>query len=148
MKTKKEYHDIFKKVLKKVIKITAIIIAVMMALTLLYWVRSGFSRRTDVVLVECSVSEDGTQLNFIASVWSSIGYTRGFREIEKGNAHYLTFYGTFGGINSRWGAQNRFSLELDEDDTEIYVLTSAGYKLALQKNPETAEWERVLPNQE
>ena len=55
----------------------------------------------------------------------------------------VEFLDTFGVINSDWGAKFEFTLELDEDDTEVYFnRTGGGYELVLQKNEETGEWER------
>lgn len=57
--------------------------------------------------------------------------------------HYLTFYSTFGGVNSSFGTVNTFILELDPDDTEIYFnRPGGGYELVLEKNTETGEWVR------
>lgn len=36
----------------------------------------GFDKRTDVVLLDYSVSEDGIKLTFHASVMSSMGYSK------------------------------------------------------------------------
>ena len=74
----------------------------------------------------------------------SIGDTRGYKnKCGWVKSHYLNFYNTFGVINSNLGAKFEFTLELDEDDTEVYFnRTGGGYELVLQKNTETGEWER------
>jgi len=71
-----------------------------------------------------------------------MGYIRGYKNDGGGvKPHYLTFYSTFGGLNSSFGAKNKFELELGEDDTEIYFnRPDGGYELVLQKNTETGEW--------
>lgn len=73
-----------------------------------------------------------------------MGYIRGFADKGGGvKPHYLTFYATFGGFNSSFGAENQFTLELDENDTEIYFnRADGGYELVLQKDAETGEWVR------
>lgn len=48
-------------------------------------------------------------------------YSRVYEKDNGGGVkpHYLTFYSTFGGINSSFGAVNSLVLELGKDDTEI-----------------------------
>lgn len=121
------------------------IVAIIVILTASYFVGTGFIERTDVILTDYSVSEDGTQITLNASVSSSMGYTRGFKNNGGGvKSHYLTFYSTFGGVNSKLGAKNEFVLEVNEDDSEIYFnRAGGGYELVLQKNTETGEWEKT-----
>lgn len=115
---------------------------VIIVLALSFLVGTGFNKRTDVVLSDYSVSEDGTKLTFNAHVMSSMGYIRGFEDNGGGvKPHYLTFCSTFGGLNSSFGAKSEFVLELNENDTEIYFnRADSGYELVLQKNEETGEW--------
>lgn len=128
---------------KKLILIS--VIAVIVILTASYFIGTGFIERTDVILTDYSVSEDGTQITLNASVSSSMGYIRGFKNNGGGvKPHYLTFYSTFGGLNSKLGAKNEFVLEVNEDDSEIYFnRAGGGYELVLQKNTETGEWEKT-----
>ena len=103
---------------------------------------TGFTKRTDVILTDYSVSEDGAEIILKTSVASSAGYIRGFKNDGGGvKPHYLTFYATFGGLNSTFGAKNEFVLEVDEDDSEIYFnRTDGGYELVLQKDAQTGVW--------
>ncbi len=130
-----------------VTKICIGILVGIIALPIFYLVGTGFRKSVCNVLQDYSVSTDGTQITFKVGSWSSIGYTRGFKDKEKENAHYLTFYSTFGGINSSFGAKHEFVLEVDEEDTEIYFYTYTGdkyeYKLVLKKNQETGVWEKT-----
>lgn len=121
-----------------------IIIAVLVVLLLSFMIGTGFTKRTDVALGEYSLSEDGKNLTFHAGVSSSMGYIRGFKDKGGGvKPHYLTFYSTFGGLNSSFGAKSEFTLVLDENDTEIYFgRADGGYELVLQKDVETGEWVR------
>ena len=126
---------------KKGIAITAAAIIVVLLLLLL---ATGFSKRTDVALLDYSVSEDGTKLTFHAGVMSSAGYIRSFKDNGGGEEpHYLIFYAAFGGPNSSFGAKSEFELDLKETDREIYFSRAdGGYELVLQKNAETGEWVR------
>lgn len=130
-------------------KIFTIVVIVFSVLIMSYFIGTGFMKRTDVALGEYSVSEDGTKLTFHAGVMSSMGYIRGFKDNGGGvKPHYLTFYSTFGGVNSSFGAKSEFELELDENDTEIYFGRSdGGYELVLQKDIDTGEWVKVNQTQ-
>ncbi len=125
---------------KKYLMVVTIIVIIVTALL----ISTGFRKRTDVVLVDYSVSKEGTAINLGVQVSSSMGYVRGF--INKGGGvkpHYLTFYSTFGGLNSSFGAVNSFVLEIEGDDTEIYFnRLDGGYELVLVKDKETGEWIR------
>jgi len=62
----------------------------------------------------------------------------------KEKPHYLTFYSTFSGLNSSFGAKCEFELDLNENDTEIYFnRANGGYELVLKKNEKTGEWIRA-----
>ena len=124
--------------------IVLVTIAVLFALLVSFFIGSGFQKRTDVALYDYSLSENGEELTFYAHVSSSMGYIRGFTDKGGGvKPHYLTFYATFGGFNSSFGAKNQFTLEVDENDTEIYFnRANGGYELVLQKDTETGEWAR------
>lgn len=127
-----------------------IIISILVVVFLSFMIGTGFMKRTDVALGGYSVSEDGKTLTFQAGVTSSMGYTRGFKDHGGGvKPHYLTFYSTFGGLNSSFGAKSEFILDLDENDTEIYFgRADGGYELVLQKDTESGEWVRPGDNQE
>lgn len=109
-----------------------------------YFAGTGFIKRTDVVLVDYSVSEDGTAIRLEVGVASSMGYTRGCTDTGGGvEPHYLTFYNTFGGLNSSLGAVHSVVLEPAPRDTEIYFnRADRGYELVLRKNAGTGAWER------
>ncbi|MBR2081064.1 MAG: hypothetical protein IJ980_05470 [Oscillospiraceae bacterium] len=130
--------------MKKIVVIIALAaVAVLLLSTVSYLIGTGFHEREDVALVNYSVSEDGTKLTFTVAVPTSMGYVRGFRDAGGGvKPRYLTFYSTFGGMNSSFGAKHEFELELEKDDTEPYFnRPNGGYALVLQKNAETGAWE-------
>lgn len=123
-----------------------IVVAIIMIVVIIsaFLIGTGFQKRTDVVLFDYSVSEDGTAINLGVQVSSSMGYVRGFKNKGGGvKPHYLTFYSTFGGLNSSFGTVNSFVLEIEEDDSEIYFnRPDGGYELVLVKDEETGEWNR------
>ena len=120
------------------------LIALAVVLMLFFLIGTGFMERTDVVIADYSVSDDGTRLTFRIAVPTSMGYIRGFKNNGGGlKPHYLTFYSTFGGLNSAFGAKSEFELELGAQDAEVYFnRPDGGYELVLRKNPDTGTWER------
>lgn len=129
---------------RKVIKAIVIIVIAIIIIIGAFLINCGFVKRTNVVLGDYSVSEDGTELTFQAGVMSAIGYIRDYKDNGGGvKPHYLTFYSTFGGINSSWGAKNTFVLELAPQDTEIYFSRpDKGYELVLEKDEATGKWRK------
>lgn len=129
--------------MKKKVILTMAIIVVLVASFL---IGTGFKKRTDVVLLDYAVAEDGSAISIGVQAASSMGYVRGFKDNGGGvKPHYLTFYSTFGGLNSSLGAVNSFVLELGKNDTEIYFnRPNGGYELVLVKNIDTGEWERPV----
>ena len=129
-----------KKYLTKVILIIAIIVVAIAS----FLIGTGFIKRTDVVLYDYIVAEDESEIILDVQVSSSMGHIRGFKDNGGGiKPHYLTFYSTFGGLNSSLGAKNSFILEMDDDDTEIYFSRpNGGYELVLIKNVDNGKWER------
>ena len=119
-------------------------IVLLLVLLSVFLIGTGFHKRTDVVLVDYTVSEDGTSINLGVQVPTSMGYVRGFKDKGDGvKPHYLTFYSTFGGLNSRFGAANSFELEVSPEDTEIYFnRPGRGYELVLCKDESTGQWVR------
>ena len=90
--------------MKKRIIAVIVILAVLVAL---FFIGTGFQKRMDVVLVDYSVSEDGTEITLDVGIPTSTGYIRGFKDNGSGvKPHYLTFFSTFGGINSPIGAEH------------------------------------------
>ncbi len=127
--------------MKKKILLT---IAAIVVLMLLMSICMGFRKRTDVVLFDYSVSEDGSAISLEIQVSFSRGYIRGVKDKGGGvKPHYLTFYSTFGGLNSSFGSINEIELELSRDNTEIYFnRPGGGYELILKKDIATDEWIR------
>ena len=129
---------------KRFFIILVIILTVLILSMLSFVVGTGFVERTDVVLIDYSVSMDSTKLKFKTAIPTSMGYIRGFKDEGGGmKPHYLTFYSTFGGLNSSLGAKQEFELDISEDECgEIYFnRPQNGYVLVLKKNIESREWE-------
>jgi hypothetical protein len=119
------------------------VIAIVCVLAAAFLIGTGLQKRTDVLLADYSVTEDGTVIRLDVQVASSMGYVRGFKNDGGGvRPHYLNFYRTFGGLNSAWGAESSFLLPVEPEDTEIYFnRPDGGYELVLQKDG-TDEWSR------
>lgn len=119
---------------------STIIVLLVVILAIGSIIGSGFAKKTDVVLYEYSVTEDGTKLEFVAAPTSAFGRARGFQEEVSQDAHYLTFYRTFGFFGFH-ASEIKYELELSEKDTGIYFNRPDGeFELILEKDPETGEW--------
>lgn len=109
---------------------------------LLFRVGSGFAER-EVYLAEYTVSEDGRTLTFSVGVPASMGYVRGFTQKQVQGLQYLTFYSTFGGPNSRFGAKHTFTLTLEEEDQEILFNDAQdGWNPVLCREEQTGAWKQ------
>lgn len=98
---------------------------------------------SDVFLNDYSISEDGNVMTLKVGVASSMGYVRTMKEKQDEHKVFLTFYSTYG-LNSNIGANSEFQIDLKPTINEIYFYRGdSGYKLILQKNEETAEWNIV-----
>ncbi len=120
---------------------------VLVAVLTLYFVLTGTSVRTDAFIGEFSVLPSGDVMTIRAGVAGSMGYIRACRDVSDDPQRVeLKFYSAFGGLNSSLGAQSVYTIPLSPECTEIYIFRGDGMMLALQKNTETDQWERVLPN--
>lgn len=121
--------------------ITVIVILLLTVIGILFFSTGG--KRTDIILNDYTVSEDGSIMTINVGVASSIGYVRTIRVKEDGDNKYITFYQTYG-INSRIGAEDEFQIELNPTSKGIYFYRGdAGYDLVLQKNDKTQEWQLI-----
>ncbi len=117
------------------------VLAALVLLAGLWFVGTGFIKCESVSMGNCTVSEDGKMLTFNAGVTTSMGYIRGFQAERVDNAQYLTFYNTFGGLNSKFGAKTEFTLSLEENDDAIYFdMLNGENRLVLEKDAQTGEW--------
>lgn len=106
----------------------------------LYYIGTGFLSRSNIALTDYSVSEDDT-IHLKVSVTTSMGYTRGFRAEENGRECNLTFYSTFGGLNSSLGAKSEFDLTVSPDcETICFFIGNGSCQQVLVK--ENGQWQR------
>lgn len=126
---------------KVVIGIVSVFLIVFISLFLL----TG-GERADVVLHSFEVSADGKIMTMNVGISSSVGYIRKMKQTNnymEPDLVFLTFYSTFG-INSKLGAKNTFTLEIDSNADEIYFFKgNNGYNKVLEKDKETGEWNIV-----
>lgn len=126
---------------KKMIVILCTIIVVMITI----FISTGFNKRTDVVLLDYSLADGGTDLNINVAVSSSMGCVRGTGIKNNGSNKYITFYSTFGFLNSKLGAKSEFEIDIDSTTEEIYFYKGNGeYDLVLKRNKETNKWDKVI----
>ena len=124
--------------MKKIIM--GIVIVILIVFVILFLSTGG--ARTDAHLRNFKLSEDGKTMTINVDVSSSAGYIRDMKQTSGSMNYYLTFYSTFG-INSKLGAKDTFTLDIDQNVDEIYFYTGGkGYKRVLEKN-EQGEWINV-----
>ena len=61
-------------------KIILTIVAIVFTLAALYFVGTGFQKASNEVLIDYSLSEDGTEMTFQVGSAESMGYVRGFKD--------------------------------------------------------------------
>lgn len=104
------------------------------------------SKRTDVVLTDFHVAEDGKSIHLKVAVASSAGYTKYMHVKQGGDNKYITFYSTFG-INNKFGAKNEFDIEVNNLTGDIYFYNGdGGYIKVLEKDKITNNWK--IPSSE
>ena len=116
----------------------AVLLVVVLALASI--IGSGFAKKTDVVIYEYTVAEDGSSVSMVAAPTSAFGRARGFQEEVTDGNHYLTFYRTFGFFGFHASEINHV-VEVAEEDSGIYFNRPDGeFELVLEKDPATGEW--------
>lgn len=127
--------------MKKPLTIIAVIILLILGA---YYIGLGFLPRTDVVVADFEVSEQEDEMTIYTYILSSAGYSRTVKNVsDDPEKMMLKFYSAFGGVNGSIGAKSEFDLPLSPECKEIYVLQNDAYRLVLEKNQTTGEWEMV-----
>ena len=125
--------------MKKKISVVAILLVI--GISFLFFSTGG--KIANVMLTDYSISDDGNVMTLKVGVVGSMGYIRTLSIKQGGDNKYITFYSTYG-LNSSIGAKNEFEIELSPSCEEIYFYSGEGrYKLKLQKNDKTNEWQLV-----
>lgn len=123
---------------KKILIISIAVVAIIIAGL---FVMSG-SSRTDVFLKDFELSQDEKTMTLKVGVSSGAGYVRKMKRTSGSMNYYFTFYSTFG-INSKLGAKDTFTIDIDNNVDEIYFYTGGkGYKKVLELNDD-GEWVKV-----
>lgn len=107
------------------------------------FITPGFQKRTDVYLQDFSVSEDGSVVTLQTFITGSMGYIRAMETKQVHNEIHCSFYRTFGGLNSRLGAEDTFEIQLDDSIEQIYLNRAGLDQLVLERDAETGEWAPV-----
>lgn len=126
--------------MKKRIVITLIFIFLLL---LIWLIGSGFIKRSDVVLIDYFLSEDGEEITLELAVETSAGHVRDFlNDTSESQIMELQFYSAFGGLNGSIGAKSQFTIPLNPDCHQIYFYTDDGFDLVLEKDMKTGDWYR------
>lgn len=130
--------------MKKKSKIILVVLIIVGLVCFDYFIGCGFRVRGDACLVDFAVSPHKDEMTITVGVMSSVGYTRAIENIsDDPEIMKLRCYSAFGGINGSIGAEHRFVIDLPEECKEIYFYSFGSFRLEINKNEETGEWERV-----
>ncbi len=111
------------------------------------FVLPGFQKRTDVCLQDFSVSRDGSVMTVKTSLYGSMGFIRAIETKQIVKEIHCSFYRAFGGLNSSFGAENRFEIKLEDSTEKIYFdRGSEPDVLVLERDADTGAWAPVYPH--
>ena len=102
----------------------------------------GYFKSGNADITDYSVSADGTEMTI--KVEASSGHIRKVAESQQHGGHlYLDSYYAFGGFNGTIGANEEYTIQLDEDTEMIAVYRNTNcYEPVLEKNAD-GKWERA-----
>lgn len=119
----------------------ALLAAAALGLALANFLQTPGAVRTDVLLRDYAVAENGRSVTLEMDLASSAGYLQSVDIREEGTALYLTFHGTRG-VNSAARARMRYELSLPEGCSGLYIWGQGGeYHPALQRDGD-GQWRR------
>ncbi len=125
---------------KKIIIVIIVVLIVLLAICFIH----GLKKVTSVELKDYSVLEDGNKIKLTTIVTDSVGYTRGIKIKNEENKMYISFYSTFGLLNSKLGARNEFEIDVGSKCEKIYFdRGNDDYKIVLKKDEYTNEWSMI-----
>lgn len=108
------------------------------------FVLPGFQKSTDVFLQDFSVSGDGSVVTVETFSVSSMGFIRSMEAKQIGGEIHCSFYRAFGGLNSRFGAKNRFEIQAGGSAGRIYFDRGTSLdQLVLERDAGTGVWTPV-----
>ncbi|MBE6988360.1 MAG: helix-turn-helix transcriptional regulator [Ruminococcaceae bacterium] len=129
-----------KKLIKRVFRWVSVPVVIIVALMIFHMVITGFMKRTDVFMLDYSVTEHTGVVTMHVGVASSIGYVRSMENVsDDPTVVELEFYSAFGGLNSSLGAQNVYTIQPGAQCSKIYFRGYDGWRLVLEKNT-SGEW--------
>ncbi len=128
---------------KKGLIISAIVVLVIVSIIAIHFVANGFAKRTDVVILEYSVSQDKS-ITMQTTLAGSMGFIRDMEVERKDNKLYVSFYQTFGPLNSDFGAKDTYTIEIDSECTDIYfekyIEGNVEWDCVLHKDEVSGQW--------
>ena len=129
-----------KRLIKRTVKWISLPVIILVAIMVFHLVVTGFTRRSDVFMLDYSVTEHNGVVTMQVGVMSSVGYVRSMENVSNDPmAAQIEFYSAFGGINGSWGARNVYTIQPGEQCKEIYFRTYDGWRLVLEKDS-NGEW--------
>ena len=129
-----------KRLMKRVFRWVSFPVIILVAIMVFHLVITGFTRRSDVFMLDYSVTEHTGVVTMQVGVMSSVGYVRSMENVsDDPTAAQIEFYSAFGGINGSWGARNVYTIQPGAQCSKIYFRTYDGWRLVLEKDS-NGEW--------
>jgi hypothetical protein len=105
---------------------------------------SGFRKEPSAFVDDYSLNSDNSIMTVHTGVGSSIGTTRKAVITEDNTgAIKVDFIASFGGINGCIGAKSTYEIPLDANASSISIFQGSSYRLILEKDPVSGEWNPV-----
>ena len=124
-----------KRLIKRTVKWISLPVIILVAIMVFHLVVTGFTRRSDVFMLDYSVTEHTGVVTMQVGVMSSVGYVRSMENVsDNPTAAQIEFYSAFGGINGSWGARNVYTIQPGEQCSKIYFRGYDGWRLVLEKD--------------
>ncbi len=115
------------------------VVLIIVSIIVLRFVTNGFTRRLDVIILDYSISQDES-ITIKTALAGSMGYIRDAKTEQNGNKLYVSFYQTFGPLNSNFGAEDTYTIKPNSKCNEIYFQRDNDWVCVLNKDELSGQW--------
>ncbi len=134
--------------MKKIVIALVIIIVLMVVFMGLHHWFNGYTTLSTFYLEDYTVSEDGSEITMKIGNFSSMGFARDIKAVQKGEGLYVKVYMPYGPPGSNWNAKDTFTLKVEGDCSEIYFWRGKGeYEMVLKRNDMRKTFPKGTPDE-
>ncbi len=120
-------------------KTILVVVLLLLAILVLTFIFTGFSKRTDVVLLGFTEKNED-EIEIKTTLAGSMGFIRDISTIKSGDRLYCSFYCTFGGLDSDLGAKDSFVITADKEINKIYFSRPEGKDILVFFRDSEGSW--------